>query len=121
MTSENSIKMEKRNMEIEKYTDNDISITNDVITLLKESIKFSLIALVIFLIIGTSVAYILLEFVGASVDVAGILDGIVTAVFVVIIDFKKLHITDKMAECNRRIFKKVLKKILKMWIRTVQF
>jgi hypothetical protein len=43
-----------------------------------------------------------------SIEVAGTLDGIVTAVLVVIIDFKKLHTTDKMTESNKRISNKVM-------------
>jgi len=86
-----------------------INILNSLITMLKESMKFALVAMAIFLVIGTSVAYILLEFVGTSVEVAGIFTGIAAAILIVIIDLKKMHTIDKMTECNRRIVKKALK------------
>lgn len=89
--------------------DNNISIKKDIITMLTEAMKFALVGMVVFLIIGTSVAYILLYIVGTSVEVAGILAGITTAILIVIIDYKKMHTTDKMTECNKRIVKKALK------------
>lgn len=94
--------------------DNDVSIGKNIIAMLKESVKFALVVTVIFLVIGTSVAYILLEFVKTGVEVAGIFDGVATAILVFIVDYKKMHTTDKMAESNRRIFKKIFKKI-KNW------
>jgi hypothetical protein len=89
--------------------DNNISIGKDIITILKESMKFALVGVILFLVVGTSIAYILLEIVGMGIEATGILACTVTAIFIVVVDDKKMHTTDKIAECNRRIFRKILK------------
>lgn len=88
---------------------NDISIKENIIIILKESMKFALVGIILFLVIGMSIAYMLLEIIGMDIGVTGILTGIITAVLIVAVDHKKMHTTDKIAECNRRIFRKILK------------
>lgn len=90
-------------------TNNNKSIKENIIIVLKESMKFALVAVILFLVIGTSMAYILLEIVGMDVEVTGILTGIVVAILIVTVDYKKMHTTDKIAECNMRIARKILK------------
>lgn len=92
-----------------EITNNNKSIKENVIIIFKESMKFALIGLILFLVIGTSMAYILLEIVGMDVEVTGILTGIVVAILIVAVDHKKLHTTEKITECNRRIARKILK------------
>jgi len=89
--------------------DNNRSIKDDTITIIKESIKFSLVGITLLSVIGTSLLYILLEFAKIDMEIAAILTGVVVAVLIVIIDMKKIHAHDKIVECNRRIIKKVLK------------
>jgi putative flippase GtrA len=89
--------------------DNNISIKENIIIILKECMKFALVGVTLFLVIGTSIAYILLEIIGTDIEVAGILAGIVTAILIVVVDDKKMHTTYKVTECNRRIFRKILK------------
>lgn len=88
---------------------NNKSIRENIIIILKESMKFALIGVTLFLVVGMSIAYILLEIIGMDVEVTGILTGIITAVLIVAVDHKKIHAHDKIMECNRRIFKKILK------------
>lgn len=88
---------------------NDMSIKENIIIMLKESMKFVLIGMIVFLVVGMSIAYILLYIVGMDVDVAGILAGIVTAILIITIDHKKIHAHDKILECHRRICRKILK------------
>jgi ABC-type spermidine/putrescine transport system permease subunit I len=90
-------------------TNNNKAIKEDIITVFKESMKFALVGVILFLVIGMPIAYILLEIVGMDVEVTGILTGIVVAILIVTIDYKKMHITDKITECNRRIIRKILK------------
>lgn len=90
-------------------TTNNKSIKENIIIILKESMKFALIAVILFLVVGTSIAYILLEIIGMGVEVTGILTGIVTAILIVAVDHKKIRAYDKIVKCNRRIFKKILK------------
>lgn len=89
--------------------DNNKSIKENIIIILKESMKFALVAVIVFLVVGILMIYILLEIVGIDIDVTVILTGIVTAVLIVTIDYKKMHTTEKIAECNRRIVRKILK------------
>lgn len=90
-------------------TNNDKSIKENIIIIFKESMKFALVGVILFLVIGMSIAYILLEIIGMDVEVTGILTGIVVAILIVTVDYKKMHTTDKIAECNRRIIRKILK------------
>ncbi len=89
--------------------DNNKSIKENIIIIFKESMKFALIGVALFLVVGTSIAYILLEIVGMDVEMTGILTGIIVAVLIVIVDLKKVHITNKITECNIRIVRKILK------------
>jgi ABC-type spermidine/putrescine transport system permease subunit I len=88
---------------------NNKSIKEDIIMVFKESMKFALVGVILFLVIGTSIAYILLEIIGMDIEVTGILTGIVVAILIVTVDYKKMHTTDKITECNRRIIRKILK------------
>ncbi len=90
-------------------TNNDKSIKENIIIIFKESMKFALVGVILFLVIGMSIVYILLEIIGMDVEVTGILTGIVVAILIVTVDYKKMHTTDKIAECNRRIIRKILK------------
>lgn len=92
---------------------NHMSIKENVIIVLKESMKFALVSVIVFLVIGMSMAYILLYIVGMDVEMTGILTGIIVAILIATIDLKKMHTTDKMTECNTRIARKILK-ILKI-------
>lgn len=88
---------------------NNKSIKENIVIILKESMKFAVIGVILFLVVGTSVAYILLEIIGMNVEATGILTGIITAILIVIVDDKKIHAHHKILECNRRIFMKILK------------
>ena len=92
-----------------EITNNNKSIKENIIIIFKESMKFALIGVILYLVVGTSIAYILLEIVGMDVEMTGILTGIITAILIVTVDIKKMHITDKITECNRRIVRKILK------------
>lgn len=89
--------------------DNNISIKENMIVVLKESMKFAIMAVASFLVIGTSMMYILLKITNIDGEIIAILTGTVVAIFIAVVDFKRIHTTDKIAECNRRIFKKILK------------
>lgn len=88
---------------------NNKSIKENIIIILKESMKFALIGVTLFLVVGTSIAYILLEIVGMDIEMTGILTGIITAILIVAVDHKRIRAHDKIVDCNRRIFRKILK------------
>jgi len=89
--------------------DNNISIKENIIIILKESMKFAIMGVISFLVIGTSIMYILLKITNIDDEIIALLVGTIVAIFIVVVDIKKMHTTDKMAECNRRIFRKILK------------
>ena len=88
--------------------DNNKSVKDDIAVIIKESIKFSLVATTLLLIVGTLLLYIFIKFTEIDVEMAAALTGVVVAILIVIVDIKKIHTTDKIAECNRRIIRKVL-------------
>jgi hypothetical protein len=90
-------------------TENNISIKDDIIVIIKESLKFALVGIVLWLVIGMSLFYLFIKFTEIDMDIGAMLTGIIIAIVIVIIENKKLHTTSKLAECNRRIIRKVLK------------
>jgi hypothetical protein len=93
------------NMEIKS----DISIKDDIIAVIEESIKFALLAIILLFVVGTPLLYLLIKFTKIDVEVAAMLTGVIVAVLIVVIDEKKIQAHDKTVECNRRIIRKVLK------------
>lgn len=92
-------------MEVE----NNISIKDDIIVIMKESTKFALVWITLFIVVGTSLLHLFLEFTEVDVEIAATLTGLIVAILTLVIDNKKIHAIDKIAECNKRIIEKVLK------------
>jgi hypothetical protein len=90
-------------------TDNSISIKEDVITIAKESIKFALIAITLFFVVGAPLLYLFMEFTDIDMGIGAVLTGVIVAILIVVIDTKKVHTNDKIVVCNRRIIRKILK------------
>lgn len=89
--------------------ENNNSIKDDIIIVIKESMKFALVGVTLLLVVGTSLLYIFLKFTRIDMEIAAMLTGIIVAIFIVVADEKKIHSNNKILECNRRIIKKVLK------------
>lgn len=85
------------------------SIKDHMFIVIKESLKFALMGIIILSVVGTSLLYILLEFTKLDKGIAAMLTGFIVAILIVIIDEKKIHSNDKIVECNRKIIRKVLK------------
>lgn len=83
-------------------------VKDDIVVIIKESIKFSLVAITMFLIVGTSLLYLFIRFTDVYAEIAAMLTGVVVAILIVIADMKKIHTTDKITECSRKIIEKVL-------------
>lgn len=83
------------------------SFKDDVIIIIKESMKFALVSIILLLLIGTSLLYILLEIFGMNAEIVSILVGVIIAILIVVIDDKKLHTVEKVTECNRRIARRI--------------
>lgn len=89
-------------------TENNISIKEDIITILKESIKFALIVITLFFVVGAPLLYLFTKFTEIDVKIGATLTGAIVAILVAVIDMKKIHTNDKMIGCNRRIIRKIL-------------
>lgn len=94
------------NMETKKE-----SIKDDIIIVIKESMKFALVGVTLLLLIGTSLLYISLEVFGMDTEIASILIGFIVAILIVVVDDKKIHTVEKITECNRRIAKRIFEKL----------
>lgn len=89
------------------------SIKDNIIIILKESMKFALIGIILITIVGTLLVYMLIEYIGIETEKAAILSGIITAILIVVIDEKKIHTVNKITECNRKILMNMSDKIMK--------
>jgi hypothetical protein len=89
--------------------ENDVSVKDDIVAIIKECLKFSLVAIILLFVVGTPLLYLLTKLTQIDVEIAVILTGVVVAILIVIVDQKKLHVNDKVVECNRRLIRKVLK------------
>lgn len=90
-------------------TDNSRPIKDDIIVIVKESIKFALVAITLLLGIGTLLMYILVRFTEIDREIGAMLVGVIVAIFIVVVDDKKFHTVNKITDCNMRIIRKVLK------------
>ncbi len=91
-----------------KIVENNKSIKTYMLIILKESMKFAMIGIILFFLIGVSILYLLLK-IGIDQEIAALATGFIIAICIVIIDVKRLHSTDKIAECNRRIISRIFR------------
>jgi hypothetical protein len=85
------------------------SIKNDIVIIAKESAKFALVAMILFFLVGPPLLYLFIRLSDMDTEMAAFLTGAIIAILIVVVDQKKIHTNDKIAECNRRIIRKVLK------------
>lgn len=88
---------------------NNTSIKDEIIIVIKESLKFAFVAIIVFFVVGTLLLYLFIKFAKIDVGIAASLTGVIVAILIVVIDDKKIHVNDKIIESNRRIIRKVLK------------
>ena len=84
-------------------------LKNHILVTTKESIKFALLAMAIFFLIGVPMVYISIEILKIEGEISGIIVGIITAIIIVVVDHKKIHCLSKMDNSRVEIFKKILK------------
>ena len=70
-------------------------IKNYIVTTTKESIKFAMLAMIIFFLIGVPMVYISVNILKMDENISGIIVGIITAIIIVIVDHKKKHSLSK--------------------------
>lgn len=92
-------------MEIE----NNGPIKDDIIVIIEECIKFALLGITLFFVIGVSLLYLIIRFTKIDQGIAATIIGVFVAIFIVIIDMKKVHSYDKIADSCLRISRKILK------------
>ena len=83
-------------------------LKNHIVVTTKESIKFALLAMAIFFLIGVPMTYISIEILKMNGEISGILVGIITAIIIVIVDHKKIHSLSKMHNGRVEMWKKIL-------------
>lgn len=71
-------------------------IKNHIAITTKESIKFALLTISIFFLIGVPMIYISVDILKINGEIPAIIIGIITAIIVLIIDHKKIHSLSKM-------------------------
>lgn len=97
-------------MDIENKN-NNTSIKDEIIIIIKESVKFAFVAIIVFFVVGTLLLYLFMKFTSLDMEMVAFLVGVVVAILIVFIDEKKIHTNDTMVKCNKRILRKVLKLI----------
>lgn len=82
-------------------------IVNHTIFTIKESIKFALLAVVMFFLIGIPLIYIFIEILKINSDISGLIVGVITAIIIVMVDHKKTHylrkINNNMVETLKKL------------------
>lgn len=107
---ENSVAHETDNFgEIMDIENNNTSIKDDFISIMKEYIKFAVVAVILLFMIGAPLLFLFTTFTRIDKELAATLTGVVVAILIVVIEEKKIHTMDKIAECNRRIIRKIFK------------
>lgn len=79
------------------------TIKSCLITILKESLKFALFGIVLFLLLGSLSAYMILYVLHTDEEISSAVAGVIIAMIVVFVGWKKFHISDKIADNNRKI------------------
>lgn len=100
----------------EEKEEKEESIKDYLVIILKESMKFALFGIVSLFSIGLISIYILLDIVKVDVDISGIIAGIIIVIFIVVVDQKKIHSSEKIADANRKMLIKIARTIGGKWI-----
>lgn len=79
------------------------TIKSCLITILKESLKFALFGIVSFLLLGSLSAYMILYVFHTDVEISSAVAGVIIAIIVAVVGWKKFHISDKIVDNNRKI------------------
>lgn len=82
-------------------------IKNHTVVTIKESMKFALLAMAIFLLIGVPIAYIFIDILKMNEEISGIIVGIIAAIITVIVDHKKIHSLNKINDRRIDMWKKI--------------
>lgn len=85
---------------------NTDSIKDNLVTSLKETLKFALVALAIMWTLGALMIYLFIFVLNFNPDISALIAALITAILIFIVDEKKLHSYDKVHECNRKIIDK---------------
>lgn len=82
-------------------------IKDHIVVTIKETIKFVLHSMVTFLLIGVPMAYVFVDILKMNGEISGIIVGIVTAMIIIIIDYKKIHSLNNINDSGADIWKKI--------------
>ena len=85
-------------------------VKNHIVFTTIESLKFVLLTISMFFLIGAPMAYIsiyVLKIDGENGEISAMITGIICAIIVVIIDHKKIHSLKKIHESRLKIWKMI--------------
>lgn len=76
---------------------------------LKESLKFALFAIILFLFFGPLFVYMILYVLHTDPEISSLIAGVMIAVIIYIIDWKRFHFMDRMIDNNLKMWRLILK------------
>lgn len=83
-----------------------------LITIWKESLKFALLGIVSLFSIGLLSIWVLSELLKIDIEISAMIAGTITAIIIFIIDIKKIHSTNKIADANTKMTRIILKRLM---------
>ncbi len=87
----------------------DISIVRCIVIMIKELIKFSLLAVIVLLTITLSSSYVISKLtMSTNIETVAIFVSIITAAIIVAIDTNVTHYHDKITECVLVVIDKIV-------------
>lgn len=77
--------------------------------ILKESLKFALFAMILFVFLGSLSVYMILYVLHTDPEISSLVAGAIIAVIIFIIDWKKFHFSDRIADNNLKMWRLIFK------------
>lgn len=77
-------------------SDKLVKVKNWLLKVLKYSILFATMATAVFLAMSIVTYYVLFEYAGMDIETSALVAGIISAIIILLLDFKKFHFSEKM-------------------------
>lgn len=83
-------------------------VLDHIKVVLIESLKFTLLAILSFIIIGTSLIYLFLDVLKIDREISIMVVGIITAIIIVVVDNKKLYTRRRIFDSDCKILHRLI-------------
>ena len=77
--------------------------------MLKELLKFALFATTLFLFLGSLSVYMILYVLHTDPEISSLVAGAIIAVIICIVDWKRFHFSDRIADNNLKMWRLIFK------------